>query len=165
MGIKATTEPMFFPGSGTWKQVPINRGFGTPGIIDYYPEGPGETRPWEPPFSMGSRMPTIFGGRGPRMDELYGYIPGADPRNAEIFGGMGPRIDERYGYIPGADPRNAEMVLRYPQTRLPGQTGSEIGDGFALGTQPFGGRLAGQNPMWGALGGLIGAGLGKFFGR
>jgi hypothetical protein len=55
--------------------------------------------------------------------------------------------------------------LRYPQTRLPGQTGSEIGDGFALGTQPFGGRLAGQNPMWGALGGLIGAGLGKLFGR
>ena len=141
MSLHATTEPMFFPGSGIWKQVPISRRtFGTPGIIDYYPEGPGETRPWEPPFSMGSRMPTIFGG-------------------------MGPRIDERYGYIPGADPRNAEMVLRYPQTRLPGQTGFEIGDGFALGTQPFGGRLAGQSPILGALGGLIGAGLGKFFGR
>lgn len=99
MGIKATTEPMFFPGSGTWKQVPINRGFGTPGIIDYYPEGPGETRPFEPPMS------TI------------------------------------------------------------GQTGFGLGTGFALGTNPFGGRLAGQSPMWGALGGLIGAGLGKLFGR
>jgi hypothetical protein len=104
-------------------------------------------------------------------NKRYGSVP-IDPlpgqtgsRMPTIFGGMGPRIDERYGYIPGADPRNAEMVLRYPQTRLPGQTGSEIGDGFALGTQPFGGRLAGQNPMWGALGGLIGAGLGKLFGR
>ena len=51
MSIRATTEPMYFPGSGTWKQVPINRGPGTPGIIDHYPEGPGEKRPWEPPFS------------------------------------------------------------------------------------------------------------------
>ena len=104
-------------------------------------------------------------------NKRYGSVP-IDPlpgqtgsRMPTIFGGMGPRIDERWGYIPGVDPRNAEMVLRYPQTRLPGQTGSEIGDGFALGTQPFGGRLAGQNPMWGALGGLIGAGLGKLFGR
>jgi hypothetical protein len=104
-------------------------------------------------------------------NKRYGSVP-IDPlpgqtgsRMPTIFGGMGPRIDERYGYIPGADPRNAEMVLRYPQVPLPGQTGSEIGDGFALGTQPFGGRLAGQNPMWGALGGLIGAGLGKLFGR
>jgi len=48
MSIQATTEPMFFPGSGTWKDVPINTGFGTPGIIDHYPEGPGETRPFEP---------------------------------------------------------------------------------------------------------------------
>ena len=138
MSIKATTEPMYFPGSGTWKQVPINRGPGTPGIIDHYPEGPGETRPWEPPFSMGSRMPTIFGG-------------------------MGPRIDERYGYIPGFD---QEMVLRYPQARLPGQTGFEFGDGFALGTDPFGGgimgKLAGQHPLWGGLGGLIGAGIKAF---
>jgi hypothetical protein len=78
-----------------------------------------------------------------------------------IFGGMGPRMDERYGYIPGFDPRDTQMVLRYPQTRLPGQTKFEIGDGFALETQPFGDRLAGQNPMWGALGGLIGAGLSK----
>ena len=145
MGLHATTEPMFFPGSGIWKQVPINRGrFGTPGIIDHYPEGPGETRPWEPPFSMGSRMPTIFGG-------------------------MGPRIDERYGYIPGADPRNAELVLRYPQTRLPGQTGFEIGDGFALETDPFGGgmvgNLAGKYGLWGGLGGLVGAGLGKIFSK
>ena len=81
-----------------------------------------------------------------------------------VFGGMGPRIDERYGYIPGADPRNAEMVLRYPQTRLPGQTGFEIGDGFALGTDPFGGgimgNLAGRYGLWGGLGGLIGAGIG-----
>jgi hypothetical protein len=104
-------------------------------------------------------------------NKRYGSVP-IDPlpgqtgsRMPTIFGGMGPRIDERWGYIPGVDPRNAEMVLRYPQVPLPGQTGSEIGDGFALGTQPFGGRLAGQNPMWGALGGLIGAGLGKFFGR
>jgi hypothetical protein len=104
-------------------------------------------------------------------NKRYGSVP-IDPlpgqtgsRMPTIFGGMGPRIDERYGYIPGVDPRNAEMVLRYPQVPLPGQTGSEIGDGFALGTQPFGGRLAGQNPMWGALGGLIGAGLGKLFGR
>jgi len=58
-----------------------------------------------------------------------------------IFGGMGPRIDERYGYIPGFDP---QMVLRYPQTRLPGQTGFELGDGFAMGTDPFGGGLAGR---------------------
>ena len=104
-------------------------------------------------------------------NKRYGSVP-IDPlpgqtgsRMPTIFGGMGPRIDERWGYIPGVDPRNAEMVLRYPQVPLPGQTGSEIGDGFALGTQPFGGRLAGQNPMWGALGGLIGAGLGKLFGR
>lgn len=81
------------------------------------------------------------------------------------FGGLGPRIDERYGYIPGADPRNAEMVLRYPQTRLPGQTGFGIGDGFALGTDPFGGGLAGRYGLWGGLGGLIGAGLGKLFGK
>jgi hypothetical protein len=104
-------------------------------------------------------------------NKRYGSVP-IDPlpgqtgsRMPTIFGGMGPRIDERWGYIPGVDPRNAEMVLRYPQTRLPGQTGFGIGDGFALGTQPFGGRLAGQNPMWGALGGLIGAGLGKLLGR
>jgi hypothetical protein len=105
-------------------------------------------------------------------NKRYGSVP-IDPlpgqtgsRMPTIFGGMGPRIDERYGVISLAlDPRNAEMVLRYPQVPLPGQTGSEIGDGFALGTQPFGGRLAGQNPMWGALGGLIGAGLGKLFGR
>ena len=104
-------------------------------------------------------------------NKRYGSVP-IDPlpgqtgsRMPTIFGGMGPRIDERWGYIPGVDPRNAEMVLRYPQTRLPGQTGFEIGDGFALGTQPFGGRLAGQSPILGALGGLIGAGLGKFFGR
>ena len=103
MGIKATTEPMFFPGSGTWKQVPINRGFGTPGIIDHYPEGPGETRPFEPPMS------TI------------------------------------------------------------GQTGFGFGTGFALGTNPFGGgltgNLAGQHPLWGGLGGLIGVGLGKIFNK
>lgn len=82
-----------------------------------------------------------------------------------VFGGMGPRIDERYGYIPGFDPRNTEMVLRYPQTRLPGQTGFEFGDGFALGTDPFGGGLAGRYGLWGGLGGLIGAGLGKLFGK
>jgi hypothetical protein len=120
MSIKATTEPMFFPGSGTWKNIPINTGFGTPGIIDHYPEGPGETRPFEPP--------------------LNGFPSG--------------------GY---------DMVLRYPQTRLPGQTGFEIGDGFALGTNPFDGgsmgNLAGRYGLWGGLGQLIGAGLGKFFGK
>ena len=86
-----------------------------------------------------------------------------------VFGGMGPRIDERYGYIPGYDPDNARMVLRYPQTRLPGQTGFEFSDGFALGTDPFGGgimgNLAGRYGLWGGLGGLIGAGLGKLFGK
>ena len=51
MSIKATTEPMFFPGSGTWRNMPINTGFGTPGIIDYFPGGPGETRPFEPPLN------------------------------------------------------------------------------------------------------------------
>ncbi len=113
MSIKATTEPMYFPGSGTWKQVPIRTGFGTPGIIDYYPEGPGETRPWEPPFAN-------------------------DPFT----------------------------VLRTPQTRLPGQTGFEIGDGIALGTQPFGNEsLAGRYGLWGGLGTLIGAGLKNFFGK
>jgi hypothetical protein len=94
------------------------------------------------PGQTGSRMPTIFGGMGPRID----------PFGGGGINGVGPGV-------------NQQMVLRYPQVPLPGQTGSEIGDGFALGTQPFGGRLAGQNPMWGALGGLIGAGLGKLFGR
>lgn len=80
-----------------------------------------------------------------------------------LFGGMGPRIDERYGYIPGFDP---EMVLRYPQTRLPGQTSFELGDGFAMGTDPFGGgimgNLAGRYGLWGGLGGLIGGAIGAF---
>ena len=104
MSLHATTEPVFFPGSGIWKQVPISRRtFGTPGIIDHYPEGPGETRPFEPPMS------TI------------------------------------------------------------GQTGFGFGTGFALGTNPFGGglmgNLAGQHPLWGGLGGLIGVGLGKIFNK
>ena len=69
-----------------------------------------------------------------------------DPFGGAVINGVGPDA-------------NQQMVLRYPQVPLPGGTGFEIGDGFALGTQPFGGRLAGQSPMWGALGGLIGAGL------
>jgi hypothetical protein len=108
-------------------------------------------------------------------NKRYGSVP-IDPlpgqtgsRMPTIFGGMGPRIDERYGYIPGADPRNAEMVLRYPQTRLPGQTGFGFGDGFALETDPFGGgmvgNLAGKYGLWGGLGGLVGAGLGKIFSK
>ena len=128
MSIKATTEPMFFPSSGTWRNVPIKSGF-TPGIIDYYPEGPGETRPT----------------RDLRTDY-------------DIFQeGMVGRT------MPGQDLNLP--VLRYPQARLPGQTGFGIGDSFALETQSFGGGLAGQNPMWGALGGLIGAGLGKLFAK
>jgi hypothetical protein len=64
---------------------------------------------------------------------------------------------------------NQQMVLRYPQTRLPGQIGFEISDGFALGTNPFDngmmGGLAGRYGLWGGLGGLIGVGLGKLFGK
>lgn len=52
MSIRATTEPVLLPGGG-WKYVPIGGSF-TPGIIDHYPEGPGETRPFEPPFSLDS---------------------------------------------------------------------------------------------------------------
>lgn len=102
-------------------------------------------------------LPGLFGGIGPRIDENYGYIPGRNSTMPTIFGGMGPRIDERYGYIPGFD---SEMVLRYPQTRLPGQTGFELGDGFAMGTDPFGGGLAGRYGLWGGLGGLIGGAIG-----
>lgn len=92
----------------------------TPPIIDHYPEGPGYTRPFEPPLS-------------------------------------------------GTSSNVYDMVLRYPQARLPGQTGFEIGDGFALGTDPFGGGamggLAGRYGLWGGLGGLIGAGLQQLFKR
>ena len=69
-----------------------------------------------------------------------------DPFGGGDINGVGPGV-------------NQQMVLQYPQMPLPGQTGFEIGDSFALGTQPFGGRLAGQNPMWGSLGSLFGAGL------
>jgi hypothetical protein len=80
-----------------------------------------------------------------------------DPFSAGTISGIGPDI-------------NQQMVLRYPQTRLPGQTGFEISDGFALGTNPFGGGgvmdgLAGRYGLWGGLGGLIGVGLGKLFGK
>ena len=79
-----------------------------------------------------------------------------DPFGGGTIGGVGPGI-------------NQQMVLRYPQTRLPGQTGFEFGDGFALGTAPFDGgsmnKLAGRYGLWGGLGQLIGAGLGKFFGN
>ena len=67
MSIQATTEPMFFPGSGTWKNVPIESYFG-PGIIDHYPEGPGETRPFE------QRFPPFISDPGPRWGE-----PGHEP--------------------------------------------------------------------------------------
>jgi hypothetical protein len=50
----------------------------------------------------------------------------------------------QYGFIPGYQNFDPQMVLRLPQTRLPGQTGFEIGDGFALGTGPFDGALAGR---------------------
>jgi len=79
-----------------------------------------------------------------------------DPFGGGIINGSGPDI-------------NQQMVLRYPQTRLPGQTGFEIGDGFALGTDPFGGGamdgLAGRYGLWGGIGGLIGAGLQQLFKR
>lgn len=70
------------------------------------------------------------------------------------------------GTISGVGPDiNQQMVLRYPQPRLPGQTGFEFGDGFALGTDPFGGGLAGRYGLWGGLGTLIGSGLGKIFNK
>ena len=79
-----------------------------------------------------------------------------DPFGGGTIGGVGPDI-------------NQQMVLRYPQTRLPGQTGFGFGDGFALETDPFGGgmvgNLAGKYGLWGGLGGLIGAGLGKIFSK
>lgn len=75
MSIRPTTETIMLPGGG-WRNVPIGGGF-TPGIIDHYPEGPGETRPFEPWFNN-----TSF----------------SDP----------------------------EMVLRFPQTRMPGQRPNEI---------------------------------------
>lgn len=109
-------------------------------------------------------LPGLFGGIGPRIDENYGYIPGRNSTMPTIFGGIGPRIhDKGLVVIPGAD---SEMVLRYPQTPLPGQTGFEFGDGFAMGTDPFGGGimndLAGRYGLWGGLGGLIGGAIGAF---
>jgi len=90
----------------------------------------------------------------PVMDEI--------PRRWDPFTGRMEPID-RGGSILNIDPF---PVLRLPQTRLPGQTGFEFGDGFALGTDPLGGgiinNLAGRYGLWGGLGGLIGGAIGAF---
>jgi hypothetical protein len=95
---RATTEPVLLPGGG-WKYVPIGGGF-TPGIIDHYPEGPGETRPFEPPLSWGGFdggivPPIIQPGtsfqNGPylRRNEMP-MNPGS--LNIPIVGGGGPSV-------------------------------------------------------------------------
>jgi hypothetical protein len=65
-----------------------------------------------------------------------------DPFGGGVVGGVGPNV-------------NQQMVLRYPQTFLPGQTGFEIGDGFALGANQFNNKLAGRY----GIGALLEAGL------
>lgn len=110
MSFLPTTETIMLPGGG-WRNVPIRSGF-TPGIIDHYPEGPGETRPFEPWFNNSSSF---------------------DP----------------------------EMVLRFPQTRIPGQKPNEIPlNPGSLNIPTFGGF--GPGPLAIALTGLGGALAGKF---
>jgi hypothetical protein len=100
MNIRATTEPLLLPGGG-WTNVPIGRGF-TPPIIDHYPEGPGYTRPFEPPlswdFSENKTIPSIIDpgtsfkfGRYPRRNEMPMNpgslnIPTIGAENSSILG-------------------------------------------------------------------------------